>query len=357
MKTKMKNKRRFNRFIFFLTLALTLFAGSGILSQSIVANAATATYENKEKIPGQSATSNFVEYLGNLYKFGIAIVGILAIFMISFGAFVYIVTSAGNASKMADAKDMIFSAIIGLILAMTAYLLLYLINPDLVKGTVMKFTKEGVTTKTVKGQTVTTSTKYDSYNKACPESKQADSTKAKEPIDYKTDEKKTIVSTCDQYNDLFKEYGSQLDSSGYKGACILKVIADIESKCVPEAQNGGSCGMMQLSTTTAQVDCDQLKKDPKLSIQKAAEYIKKEMNGSCVSEAKDKLAAIFAGYNSGYGCGSAACSSTKASLCKSSDCPNALAFECCIKPGGLEEAIAYAWNGMRLYNHCVGTLK
>lgn len=91
-----------------------------------------------ESIPGQenrATESDLVLYLENLYRFGISITGILAIFMIGLGAFAYIVTSAGNSSKMMDAKDTIQNALIGLAIALTAYLFLYVINPDLVGGT------------------------------------------------------------------------------------------------------------------------------------------------------------------------------------------------------------------------------
>ena len=90
-----------------------------------------------EKIPGQTSVgdSDLIGYLNNLYKFGISITGILAVFMIAVGAFSYIVTSAGNPSKMSDAKSKITNALIGLTIALTAYLFLYVINPDLVGGT------------------------------------------------------------------------------------------------------------------------------------------------------------------------------------------------------------------------------
>lgn len=95
---------------------------------------ASGQYANKELIPGQESTSDFIVYLRQLYVFGIGFAAVLAAMMISFGAFVYIVTSAGNVAKMTDAKEMIFNAIYGLVLALLAYLILSLINIDLVSG-------------------------------------------------------------------------------------------------------------------------------------------------------------------------------------------------------------------------------
>lgn len=93
-------------------------------------------YATKEAIPGEATgATDFIPYLNSLYKFGIGISGLLAVFMIGFGAFKYTVFSAGNASTMGDAKDSIYSAIFGLILALVAWLILYVVNPDLISST------------------------------------------------------------------------------------------------------------------------------------------------------------------------------------------------------------------------------
>ena len=103
---------------------------------------AQGTYQIKEKIPGQygeirvgeegSGIDTLQEYLEAVYKFGIAIVAILAVVMIGVGGFMYIVTSAGNAGKLADAKSIITSALVGLVMALLSWLILFVINPDLV---------------------------------------------------------------------------------------------------------------------------------------------------------------------------------------------------------------------------------
>jgi hypothetical protein len=78
--------------------------------------------------------SSFETYLSYIYQIGLGIVGITALLVIIYSGVLYI-TSAGNASQMGEAKDRIKSAILGLILALAAYLILYTINPDLVKLT------------------------------------------------------------------------------------------------------------------------------------------------------------------------------------------------------------------------------
>lgn len=90
------------------------------------------TYTPMEPIPGFSGANDFPAFIVAIYKFGIWTVGIAALLMITIGGFMYL-TSAGNTSKMDTAKGVIKDALIGLIIAFAAYLILYVINPDLVK--------------------------------------------------------------------------------------------------------------------------------------------------------------------------------------------------------------------------------
>ena len=115
------NKKRF--------LLIPLF--SAMLFLPVLAMAASFTYTPMEQIPGFATDGNFYSYIGAVYKFGIWTVGIAAMLMITIGGYMYIV-SAGNQASMGKAKSIIFDAIIGLILALTSYLILYEINPNLV---------------------------------------------------------------------------------------------------------------------------------------------------------------------------------------------------------------------------------
>lgn len=110
---------------------------SGSSTGTTIPNASgNFNYIPLEKIPGSDAatstTIDFYQYVSAVYKFGIWAVGIVALFMLVFGGYTYI-TSAGNNSSMETAKKIITDAIVGVIMALTAYLLLYVINPDLVK--------------------------------------------------------------------------------------------------------------------------------------------------------------------------------------------------------------------------------
>jgi hypothetical protein len=118
---KMDNKKIMN--LFKLLIVVVIFGmGQGVL----------AAYQLHEKIPGQENITTLQGYLEGLYKFGIAIVAILAVVMVAVGAFMYIVSSAGNVAKMANAKEIITNALVGLVMALLAWLILFVINPDLI---------------------------------------------------------------------------------------------------------------------------------------------------------------------------------------------------------------------------------
>ena len=120
-----------------------VFAFVAVMVFVVVEVAFAGSYTTKEAIPGQGTTNSFTQLLTMIYNFSIGAAAILAMIMIGAGAFMYIVTSAGNASKMGNAKDMIFSAIFGLVIAMIAWITLFLINPDLVMGDIQTVPNTG----------------------------------------------------------------------------------------------------------------------------------------------------------------------------------------------------------------------
>lgn len=91
----------------------------------------SGVYKNQEKIPGAGQTSDFVEYIKQIIRFGFAAIGILALFMLSVGAYQYLM-AAGNLAKAETARETIGSALLGLVLGLTAFLILRTINPQLV---------------------------------------------------------------------------------------------------------------------------------------------------------------------------------------------------------------------------------
>jgi hypothetical protein len=72
------------------------------------------------------------EYASAIYQYALTIVGILATVVLVWAGVVWL-TAAGNAEKIKIAKEYIAGALIGLVLTFGSYLILYTLNPDLVK--------------------------------------------------------------------------------------------------------------------------------------------------------------------------------------------------------------------------------
>ncbi len=115
-------------------------SGQGMLSSTTIVkssnSAPTSTtwgdYQLLEGIPGQSSNrSDLPSYVKSILNAGLILIVLSAVFMVTVGGFLYL-TSAGNTSKADTAKSIIQDSLVGLGLAMLAYLILYVINPDLV---------------------------------------------------------------------------------------------------------------------------------------------------------------------------------------------------------------------------------
>lgn len=113
-------------------------------------------YTLLEEIPGQSgASGDLGSYLEGLYQFTFWAIGIAALFMLTIGGFMY-VTSAGNTSRLGTAKTIIVDSFLGIIIALFAWLFLYVLNPDLVEG--LRLPGLSTTIQTPTTTTTTTST-------------------------------------------------------------------------------------------------------------------------------------------------------------------------------------------------------
>ena len=72
---------------------------------------------------------DIAERAARLYEWGIGIGVIVALGILTYAGFVY-TTSAGNASRISDAKKWIIAGLSGLLILFSSFLLLNTINPD-----------------------------------------------------------------------------------------------------------------------------------------------------------------------------------------------------------------------------------
>ncbi|HOW60519.1 MAG TPA: hypothetical protein P5548_01690 [Candidatus Moranbacteria bacterium] len=116
---------------FFLIIPIALFLFWGL---SNTTQAAIMEYKLLQGIPGfydaGAKVESFPDLILAIYKFGIWTVGIAGLFMITIGGFWYM-TSAGNTARAETAKQLIADSLLGIVAAMSAYLIVYVINPDL----------------------------------------------------------------------------------------------------------------------------------------------------------------------------------------------------------------------------------
>ncbi len=103
-----------------------------------VAQSADQGYTLLEPLPGTGTAPgtsvSLSGYLEAVFAFGISLAGIFAVLMIVIGGIQYI-TAYGNPGQAESAKNRICQALLGLLLVVSAWLILYTINPDLTKGT------------------------------------------------------------------------------------------------------------------------------------------------------------------------------------------------------------------------------
>jgi len=85
-------------------------------------------WELKDDPPGTA----LIEYIKGFYRFFVGVAGIIAVFMIMFGGIQWLF-SGGSPGMIGSAKETIFGAVIGLLIAVGSYGVLQIINPQLVK--------------------------------------------------------------------------------------------------------------------------------------------------------------------------------------------------------------------------------
>jgi len=97
-------------------------------------------------ILGRTEVKDISDYIILIYRFALAISGILAFIMVTWGGIKWTV-SGGNVSQIEEAKDIIKSAIFGLILLALATTILYVIDPSILQ---MRIDRSTLTVENIK---------------------------------------------------------------------------------------------------------------------------------------------------------------------------------------------------------------
>lgn len=209
----MKNKTKLLLLILLIVLIFPpLFVGKTVKSAT---SSSTIPYTWEVGIPGFHPTStkegSFTGFAKILIQWGFRLAGILAFAMIIFAGFEYAVFS-GAAEKQKDAQNRIINAIVGLILLFSFWLILNIINPDILK------TKEPSLSKVnIPNNTTTTAQEAPLYLQ-------------------------NFIETAKSYAASKKVFYSSLTTPSYPNyQAYLKAAEETCGKLPPEAYKGASC--------------------------------------------------------------------------------------------------------------------
>lgn len=146
-------RSRLSKLIINAAFSLLVFASLLLLPTSLALAADAIKFTPQIPIPGFSSgavdvgtTNNgkmtsdlLARYIKAFYDYGLKAAGILAAVILMGGGALWL-TSAGNESKIGQAREMIVGAISGLVILFSAWLILNTVNPELLKLTPMSLT-------------------------------------------------------------------------------------------------------------------------------------------------------------------------------------------------------------------------
>ena len=204
-------------------------------------------------------------YVKAVYVYFVWIVGILATVMVMYGGIQW-VTAAGNSSRIENAKQTMNGAFIAIVLTLTSFLLLRLINPALVKITDLSI----LTVPTILiGEGLETSEKG---SPAAPlPAKLADLSKVTNVVDWDS----LIISISDEL--------------GVDDPYYVKAIMMIESRGNPDAVSpAGACGIMQVMKENSNGVCLKGMANAEANLRAGISLIKSLFANACPTKARYK---------------------------------------------------------------------
>ena len=86
-----------------------------------------------KEVCGQDGQGLIRNYILRIFNWGSVAIAALAVFMTIIGGYI-LMTSAGNPDRIKTGKSMISGSVIGILIVVFAYVILYVINPDIDTG-------------------------------------------------------------------------------------------------------------------------------------------------------------------------------------------------------------------------------
>lgn len=293
----------------------------------------TVSLPGSKFLAGQSVNitgETLGEYIAALYFFLVSAAGILAAGMIFYSGIRWL-TAGGNRGAVQDAKDRILSSLIGLGLALGAYLILVTISPKLVKFNSLSVRQVASQQQSFAGQEIS----IEEYRGVATLG--------------------TVAVSREWYTGVYNKYNNFITPVATNGLDpkLMYAIMLVESGGFERATsraNPPACGLLQLRVSTAQpylpekpnLTCADLY-DPALNVKASAGYLKSLLSDTCPTSARKRdgsrvqcdaskthctngnLTYVIAAYNGGQGAN-----------CSSVTCPGQTWWECTGNPGYAE---------------------
>lgn len=204
------------------------------------------------------------EYINAIYRYAIGIVGIVSAAIIMWGGFQWII-AAGNPQKITEARTWIVSAILGLFLAMSSWLILHQINPDLVKIGIINITP------------------VDEFTSGGGELGLGGIAPAAKPLN--------AANINKTYSECISQYGSTFQSASNKLNCnlnLLQALPIVESNCNPSVTSSkGAQGLIQLMPETFKSNGGRDPYNGEDNINAACSYLNKLTTTCCNGKSSD----------------------------------------------------------------------
>lgn len=127
----MKKTLPFFLIILFLAFILNLNPGPALAEKQLSSTELEIGYPEFGGFKPETVTTPLPQYAKYIFNFLIGISGFIALVVLIMAGYQYL-TSAGAPEKIGDAKNKIFSALLGLIILFCSYLILTTINPQLI---------------------------------------------------------------------------------------------------------------------------------------------------------------------------------------------------------------------------------
>jgi hypothetical protein len=195
------------------------------------------------KTVGNVITSDLIgRYVAAFYKWGLSIVGVLAVLMLMAGGLIWL-TSRGDSGKIGQAKKMISGSLLGSLLLVGAYFFLNTINPDLTKLPAIEV--ENIKNTAVETNTIICCSSTSGEKKisagACPSNYATcdnDQTCGKKgDSSFSCIDNNTLTTGGKSNNSLCCEYKSKNAATNH-----LRCLTSTTGKC-PPPENGGFLGV------------------------------------------------------------------------------------------------------------------